>query len=531
MKKIIYSLPLLLALGACSSEEGLTPEVPSTGGEGNYYLTMNLAVPTDMKSTRSTTENNGSSSDRLLGGTDAENEVTSLDLYIIDSDTKAVLKAYKGVKNNVDGNTLSTPTDPNENKDATYNVSIQLSTSPTDEVSAFATAVATHNISLIVVCNPEQFGSPAISNFEEKFNGTITDFGEDGKTMPMASIAHTTPITAFKQKSTVSDVRAMFTADNGNFYYDLTPESGTSNNANAIDVERAVARLDLAVADTYKLMDGVGGPESGIELSMYSVTPFNVNNKSYVFRHTAAGDDAAANTAAALFGNEKGNSGYTWVADPSWTFETSAFTKDVNTYLTVNKLDYSKKPYGVTSPIAESEKTITEITSRTPDETTSTTYYPWCYVSENTIPSVSLMESDLEKNATGVLFKFQIKNKSKNGVITKTTPDSELPKYVTVEKTGDEISALYITLPQSGKTEKFEPDTDGNIFLTYCGFITHNQGSNSIAAMNYGVVRNNVYQMKVNKIENLPAPDDAKYYLKLDINVLKWNRRTVGFDF
>lgn len=528
MKKIIYSLPLLLALGACSSEEGLTPEVPSTGGEGNYYLTMNLAVPTDMKSTRSTTENNGSSSDGLLGGTDAENEVTALDLYIIDSDTKGVLKAYKGVKDGDNGNTLSAPTTPNSNKDKTYNVSIQLSTS--DEVDAFATAVATHNISLIVVCNPEQFGSPELSNLDVKFDGTITDFGTAGKTMPMASVAHTTPITEFKEISTVSGVRALFTADNGNFYYDLTPDSGTTNNANAIDVERAVARLDLAVADTYKLMDGVDGPESGIELSMYSVTPFNVNNKSYVFRHTAAGNDAAANTAAALFGSEKGNSGYTWVADPSWTFGTSDFTKDVN-YLTVNTLDYSDKPYVVTSPIADSEKTITEIKTRTPDTYDGTSYYPWCYVSENTIPSVSLMETDLEKNATGVLFKFQIKNKSKNGVITKTTPDSELPKYVTVEKTGDEISALYITLPQSGKTEKFEPDTDGNIFLTYCGFITHNQGSNSIAAMNYGVVRNNVYQMKVNKIENLPAPDDAQYYLKLDINVLKWNRRTVGFDF
>ena len=50
--------------------------------------------------------------------------------------------------------------------------------------------------------------------------------------------------------------------------------------------------------------------------------------------------------------------------------------------------------------------------------------------------------------------------------------------------------------------------------------------------MYYGIVRNNVYQISINEIKNLPDPNDAlTMYLQLSVKVKDWVKRKNGFNF
>ncbi|MCH5231346.1 MAG: fimbria major subunit [Muribaculaceae bacterium] len=520
MKKLIYTLPLLLALGACSNDDVTAPDPTPTPQSEGYYLTMNLTVPVDMKSTKSTTVSGGGSSDGTLEGVENEWTIETVDLYLLKSGDKSVLKSYKGITNA--GDNKVEKKDAASGMDATYHVEYKL-----DDVDAFATAVAGNTICMVVICNPDQYASGLdLSSMDQKFTGIIQEFGTDrkGKKMPMGSIAYSSDIEDFKDITGEDPekklgVRSKFAPEKGKLVYNL------SKGGNAVSVERAYARLDLAIADKYDLYDGIQSDEnkSGIQLAMYSAQVINANTKtgtegSYVLRHRNEGTLTSAGSTIKPFGNEGHGSDnvYTWVADGTWSGN-------------------SKNAALLSNGTADE---ITTIKTYATNEYQNTTYYSWCYVPENTIPSTDLMSPDnLKTNATGVTFNFEILQKdSESEVVTYETPADKLPTYVQADYENGKITHLYITLPKTGKTQTFEPIAEegankGKIFLTYTGFITHNQESNGIAPMHYGVVRNNVYQMKVNKIENLPNGTDAEYYLQLDINVLQWNRRVVGFDF
>lgn len=511
MKKIIYSLPLLLALGACSSEEGLTPEVPSTGGEGNYYLTMNLAVPTDLVSpTRAIDENT------QLPGSPNEEAITKLDLYLLDADSEsghtkdAILWSKTGITTGITGD------NSNDNYDKNYNVKIELDSSDLQGMAD----VAGHNISIFIVCNPDQYADNdiATNGLEAKFKPTILTYGNNGQIMPMTNSAYSYIIEDFKGVSGETGVRSKFTAEGNDLIFNLTPTVNTEKKS--IDVERALARLDFAANTTgetgwnYPLYDGNVDNGSALTLQLYSITPFNVNTTSYVVRHGATNGTNAANNDVKVFGD--GTDG--WVADPTWKYGTNAWTKDFVTNVPTYPL-VTTKPYTLASFAGETKM------SEWNASPANTNYKEWCYISENTIPSNDLMNKEgddatLPVNATGVIFRFKVLGTDNNPIVPSQT--TNLPSNVQVNG-----NKMIITLPKDGTTEEFTA-VDGAFYVEYCGFINHNATENP---MEYSVVRNTVYQMKVNKIEHLPNPDDVTYYLTLDINVLYWNKKTVGFDF
>ena len=544
MKKIIYSLPLLLALGACSSEEGLTPEVPSTPeGNSGYYLTMKFDVPTELAGTRA---------GETLGGEDNEWKLTSIDLYLLDNEATGkynVLWKKEGIA------VTNSPTNPTGTGvvNKKYNVKTQLSiTTGNDELAALG-ELKGHDVTVLVVCNPDQYNGYTKFNKGENVVGktyslpltvedgtptaAILDFGTGtgGQEMPMSNHNASAVITAFKGlqgtgEALTAEIRNLFTIENGDYIYNLT--SGTDNE---IAVERAVARLDLSPNTTegnfkgtfkYDLNDGTYG-DSGINLELYSVQPFNVNNTSYIVRHgSETGDAEAAKSALTLWG--AGDANANWIGDPNWgEFSTSSYFTE-STRPVYNQLSKNGNIFSIPTGDNTNDPTIVSSTFTSSRHQTGD-YYNWCYVTENTLPSITAMASDgLELNATGVLFKFQVLD-TEGHAITTTTESTKFPTGVAKTSEGK----LVVVLQRTGKKMEIAPEGN-DYFMAYPGYITHNPKDSSASTlnpMNYGVVRNTVYQLKVNSISTLPDPEDPDYYLTLDINVLNWKSKQVGFEF
>lgn len=505
MKKLIYTLPLLLALGACSNEEAVNQE-PVQPTEGGYYLSMNFSLPTDL-TTRDPHDTPG------IGD---EAKLTNVDLYLIDADGADSNTKHEVLwsKTNI---TAGDGTTGSGEIDKVYSLKISLSsTGDNNEVDKLANLVG-HNVTILLVCNTNKYtGYSAVEEnsvfSNSKFTASVAEVS-GGLELPMASYELPTAITDFKNinetdaaKKKVA-VRGLFKADGADLIYALTTST------TPIKVERAVARLDLKANGTswdYDLYDGAVENGSTIKLRLSTVTPFNLNtgdNNSYVVRQGATAGTDASNDVALLSG--------TWVADPSWSYE-SGWAK---AQPAGNQLQTSEPPYTVATG-ATNTKNVTALASN-PDDGK---FYPWLYIPENTVPKADWMdqanhEEDFNKYTTGVLFKFQVLDKSGSNVVTTSTASTDLPDGVTIKD-----GKLIVTLAKSGKTETFEPDgTD--FYIPYCGFIKHG------APMTYGIVRNTIYQLSVNKIESLPNATVAPYYLTLDINVLKWSSVPNAFEF
>lgn len=510
MKKLIYTLGLGLlgctmgvSLQSCSNDDLNAPATPAEPQEEGYFLTMDLKVPTGALGTRAS----------ALEGTEAEKTVSSIDLYFLDDATGKVILAKTGVS----GFTATEPNQTTSNKDKTYKLHYDV----TNELESL-TALCNHDVRILVVCNASEAGVSYTLNTttandpkEVTFTASSSDFmnnGTKGRPMLMCSASQSNKITVFKDiDATVPDVRTVFNdGENSEKTIDL----------GSIDVERAMARFDLRdrpSGNNFKYQLGEDEEyKSEVYLKLYSVQLFNGNNSSYLVRQkTSGGTDEAASGARVLFGTDED-----WIADPTWTDGPASYGKSSNNFF--NKLSDIKANSSVTNAPVLVADIISPATSRKIDNTSG---YGWCYVPENTIPSTNLMKdgANREANATGVVCKFVILNKGGNEPLTasNTAPDE-------IKIDGEGNAFIYLS---NGKWQKAE--TDGtNYFLTYYGFITHNEVTASEAKMKYGVVRNNVYQFYVTSVKKLPNANEAEeYFLDLTIDVLKWQLRDVKFDF
>ena len=520
MKKLLYSLPLLLALSACSSEEVTAPEVNQPAGTDGYYLTLNLNVPSDLLSSRA---------GETLDGVATEEAIEYLDLYLVDATSYEVLWSKTEI-------TSLSEAAVNNTYDKSYKLELDVKGDLVNLHNLFG-----HNISVVAVCNLygkyTAFNATTSKLIDGKFPnadfiGDYLNSGIEGKTMPMASDVASSAISTFSSPSSATTPEAKKAAVSDKF---TTETSGTTLkrvlNLGNITVERGVARLDVKDAEAGTGSTKVAGEDwtykigkSDVKIKMYSIYPFNINNTdSYIIRHRAQGDANKATAAANLFSA----SATEWVVDGSWTFGTGEYTKG-----TTFTNPYSNAETAAGTLISDLVKTDAGF-----KRTLANGYYPWWYVTENTMPSTDVMTlknvtndgEDLTKYATGVCFKFQIMGTNAQGqpeaLTTSNKSSLTLPAEIYVPESGDDI---YIVMSETDKYMKVTPE-NGNYMLNYYGFITHDKNSENLE---YGVVRNNAYQMSVKTIDKLPKEDgDVIYYLELTINVLKWIPNQVDFEF
>lgn len=568
MKKLIYTLPLILGLGACSSNDidEPAPEKPSVTEkyESTYYFAFDVNMPTEL-STRGTTNPTGNgSSDGEVDATLKENKLNSATIYLVDADYKvyAVFTTEGKQSYNTD---IVESNDPSSSS-TPHKVYVQANINQLVSIKQ-----QNKDISMIMVGNEGTSGAsgltyPAITTetTADNFKGTTfsTEIGSGvlsafatntGNVMPLVSTS-AVPLEAFNNITGASEDELKAKIRNL-FVYQPTYKGTDSDIKGAvegntfntyqlsIELERAVARVDYADRST-SARNGLGEFQykvGTVIIELDNVCPFNVPGTSYLFRHTAAGTNEKANAVATLFGNENGGTSgsYNWVISHYWGFSDNAYTfKTGSTYqnpLISGTSRVVPTSGAVTLSSLKSNSSFYTANAATPG------YIPCFYVAENTIPSISDMTTtNLEKYATGVAFTFKVMKDATNA-LTSEDLEANYPLGVSKSTTNNTTGAITITMPD-GKWIDVVPSSDKCYRITYYGFLNHNNGSTSngagiestdgLSAMQFGVVRNNAYQCSIAKIDNLPDPKNPKsLYLELNVTVKKWVKRTNNFEF
>ena len=524
-----------MVVSGCVNET-FSDEKPSKTPDAEYFMSLSVSVPTE--ATRSNTLANGESSDDRLAGTANETTVKSATIYFCVGDkVKAEIEVnqYIQTPNSTGNTTLWTKI---------ADLSVFKDLAGEEEVGIFIVGNASESSlshDFGTATGKENDANKAKITFAGADSAPIEDFGTDGKIMPLSSAKKFTTdkfkeVPAYDETDPtayVEAIKGIFSrATVTNKWWDVNQES------TAIQLERAVARIDFKDKDnraageeawTYKV-----DSTTDLNIKLYSLQLFNINKNSYLFRHSSAGStsNADATEGPALFDVERGNSGYTWVASHDWTSSNEGFEKDSDFYntLTLDETDFNIDGEDTTITIAE----LTETENNQPKRALQDNYYPWCYVSENTLPSVELMTGEEAwKYATGIAFSFTLLDK--NGkVLTKTTKAEDYPSCITASTRTE--GAITI-MDKDANWIDVEPDTNtGEFYITYLAYIVHNDSYSGMTApkipMFYGVVRNNAYQLKVKSVEGLPrANDPESYYLSLQIKVLAWAKRDINVSF
>ena len=497
MKKLIYALPLVLALGACSNEESVTAPVETE--DSGIYLTLTASLP----GTRSTTGVDGASSDLTLEGTAAENELKKVSVFFFKEGTSAT-DLSNALTGSVDfeGSTQIVVGDGN--------VTLKKSIS-TDDLGK----LVGEKLHIYVVGNPATIASlsltdPSAASFTAANVGVnpflaFNNGNTVGQTMPFVNHAdYTVDLKA------IDNIYAVLKEVSGEQIFDISNGSGDyTTGGGVLSLERALARIDFvpnAAGDKYDLTNDLDNHK--LELTKLQLVNL-YNGSTYLFRHTLEGTTASAygssGKSITLFGAEGAISGgYNWVAGPEWNTGTSASNSSLTNKITKSSSGKTFEIVGTNDGIALSDL---KVDGRKYDS--SAAIYSLGYVLENTIPTTELMNNTNRwEHATGIAFTFKVCDNSGNALT--------------------QNGNLRIRM-QSGSYQDIEWNEDG-YYLTYFGFIQHNGTSG--APMEYAIVRNNVYQLSIGTISTLPDPTQiSTMYLQLNVKVLPWVLRKNEFSW
>lgn len=594
---LLFSLNVLSGCSDWINEPTVPEEKEISTG---YYLSLTVLTP-NQKSSRSTTTTGGNASDNpqndskndRLPGTDLENQISSATIYLVDATENS--ETFNHILFEVEAEEIERTASEThliaEIKDIKQITALSGKTLKVFVVGNVKESNLSHNFSLTTGTSNTENVIDAIFSIPDlnSTNSPIGYFGKEGRVLPLVNSSDDITLTIPKGSSDtdiLKNVVGMFTPKPNNEAWLVV---SSFNSDKALNLERAVARLEYQDAirtsgtlPNIKNVYPVTSTEDAL-LELYTLQPFNINQNSNLFRHTAQGDLSAATEAHELLKVERGSvdGQYNWISGPSndwgYTEATHSYAKSKNFYnaLSLNSTDEEYRYYEIKNGSAKSTQGMVYIDEIENVFNSSSTdndgYHPFYYVSENTLPSIDLMKDVNDAGnlvaaayATGVAFTFKVLGKDNKPLVYEDTPggnDSKYPSCVTNSTTNsDKISNKWITITdKSGnwidvsptKVTETVPDPDSSeegatkqvekiyYLITYIGCIVHNDGGNGIKAegkdippMYYGVVRNNTYQLSVKSVSSLPNPNDPKtLYLKIDIKVLPWTVRNNDIEF
>lgn len=587
MRGMLGGLMILGAsmLTACSSDDINDPAKIKPGSDPDYYIHLQIEFPKD-GNTRSTTTDGGTSADMQLDAFDKENGISKITLYFFDATgTTSATNGQLICSFSTSGNPALDVTQGSDK--VSYTLVQQVSY---DDLRAMfgkynhIYAIANIDGPTVTVNAPGATGVTTESSFLSDNKVTVADITSASlarsfatgynNNLPMANYScYNLDLTSFKDKinanstngEVINAVTSLFTGTygDGRLWDASTYAKSDNGNVDALRLERMVARIDYKdgastsiAPNTYKLanhsMEIVSGSTKSNEdvyLCVQSLQLFNVNKSSYYFRHTATGTnsgvtyDATNGFPVSPFGVEKGSdaSAYNWVADPSWVTKYNITPADNSLALASSNSLFFNQPTedseGVWSITGNTSRTATttfadwiENASDADKTTIGSGYAPWYYLPENTVPSTSKMTTHF---CTGIAFHVLVMKKSDDTYVPVTKTDA--PELRINRNDG------YYQEPEwkDGEAGSYP----AGYYLTYKYLIPHNISTNtdastdgsvdgntglwtSVGPMQYAVVRNNVYQLCLTGIENLPnyhEPDNV--ILSIDLRVMDWNAR------
>ncbi len=545
LMKFMMLPALLLAASACSSNDD--PVVDNgTTSEGDVYMTFTLVNTSDGASRSGTdsTDNDdyGSSTDGVEIGTDAENTITSVQIFLVQDNVAFATST---------GINFSSSTDKQSYSATFKNSDLQ--------------GKAGQTVDVMVYCNF------AVSTTTETNNGVTTVTGYDVNQVNEGQSWGSTNISeATAGKFQMSNAT---TAYSSTLPSDLTKYMTSSNpwDLGTIKVERAAARIDIKQyndKNEYALSDVDNGT---VTITLQKFALINMNPKWYAFRRVSS-EVPATTSSTTICGVETTNN---WVVDWDWTAKAAWAADPTQTLPTF--------VYPLATPstwvwTAFSELTRDDNNSTWNEENSKGDYKVWRYLNENTIPGI-----DAQKQAisTGVVFKGQLtatnedistamaagktlyvfQNKlygawenvvacAENNAALQVAVDNSCTKEV------DDVTQEVTYTVNNEKAAEYgftgySPDTDGNYYVYYYYWNRHNDNGKAaeMGTMEFAVVRNNVYKLCVTAINKYghptpgtddPDPDpedpddpdeDSEVYFQVSLKVMPWVVRINNIDF
>jgi len=478
-RHILTSMLAATALASCSDD---SPVSPAAAPDAEVYFSIDLSLPSTSEGSRSSTKDDGTSSDGTLAASAEECAIKSMVLVFTSADDNSTL-LYTLIGES------SIKADASDNTRYTASTSLKLST--------VTEAIAGKTVNLYVLANPlpGPFGDLIGGSFSPKdaaYTVATLDAVQLKKlgALPMSNAERYTldglTDTELAKHLTTSDPLIL------NDYCSLTTDNSQLTTPSPVLLERCVARVDYKDRDRTDGTDAHTYPlgKSGYTVKVESMQLINISKSMYCLRHTSA-DGKDDNTV--LFGIEKKASGF--------VMDTDAAIKRTGNGTDIDFLN------------SEELKLTTDNSPLTTDN-----YFLWKYIPENTLPSV---ESQIQGYTTGVKFHARITGAPEGVNLDGTDP-------ITINYRGETV-----TIEHSAASG----NNPAGYYLDYYYFIQHNgNGLDGVmGVMEYGIVRNNVYRLSLLSIDGLPRPygpeePDEDPRLTLKVRVKKWGYHKIVFD-
>lgn len=468
IKLLFLTMSLCLGFASCTSDE----QDLNTGAKDGAYLDIRVSVPSSGSVTKSSTNDDGTSTDGTQNATNAESKVSTLVVTAVGEDG-SIKGAYDIAVLNIvaGGNQVTYETGSFQAEG--------LAVGDTYKIYVFAnTTVA--NLSLVVGDSFDLNKAYAATDLA----GALTYISTDNKFL----MTNAEPV--------VDQLIPTTAADKG------TPL------AISIKVERTAARFDYkkaaaatsvapgtssAMGNDKYLLDGTEADGVAVQLTGYAL--MNVSKSFYYYKRVSAD---GTNTAATVGGSETSTN---YVVSTNYAYKTNvpANIAAVNNYFfRVIGVPATGVAYQVMGGAADYERLT--------------------YCTENTIPGI---DNQLNAFTTAVVFKGEL------SFIGTTAPAFGAKIYIYDNKYYKNWASLYSYLSaysdlsvteddnnvatlQNRGIKRYTPDSEGKYFAYYVYWNRHNDnGKNTeMGPMEFAVVRNNLYKLMINSIAKFGHPTD-----------------------
>lgn len=590
LKDIIKGFWLLLAavaLPSCSEEVETPTEGDNAPQEPEYYLSLKVNFNED-NNTRGATENNGNTStDGENKGAGNESTLTSAHLFFFDAtgdddniDSNPYVVQYFAHNLTIEPNSgtyslIAKLEDWDLVRLAGKKLHLYV-------IGNMAVNIDYNNY--------KTEGAFLANTFTETtLGGTYARaFGEgiEGQSVPLNNydiyIIDLSNITGSNDKEIKDLFKVLFTGtytpsggEPGKLWYSSSENEIRDSGGNLLykgsgnlKLQRAVARVDYKAGEPgniYPLNNGLNtntkDEDKQTYLKIQSLKLFNVGKEAYLYRHTAAGTQKAAGDTRSYFGDENGGVAdkYNWIVTPDWNSKKGVslgndLNGNENIVLPQGTDLYFNQPivtggkeknedgefiYDWSVPGTEGYTTTAALdnwmTKNGQDGTDlASGYTPWYYVMENTVPKTEMMTLPF---CTGIAFRMVVWDKVKDEPLMKLDDGSSL--VITMGNGAGDKTGYYqeIEWSEEIKDDKNNVIEPAGYYLTYKYLIEHNNvktgnvngnsgNKSELAPMQIGIVRNNIYQIKVNSISSLPDPHEPdNITLSVEVKIWPWDKR------
>lgn len=582
---IASALVMISALQACVSDKLTEPNPSDSDNSPQFYFALTLSTP-EANSSRSETEEDGGSSDGNQEGIQKENKISYAYIYFFDKASKNHLATFtveEGKPKHIYNNTYSLYAKVEiadlrkllRSKEA----NVYVIANATRTVTSYATEddFQDAKFSITSINETDSYSRPFSMEGENSMYCPMSNL--DYFTVDLSRVNITENATdAEVANAALKYFNENYQDDDGNKgnLWNISKTKGT------LLLERSIARIDYIKhpssdskytldddgAPIFHLAKAVGPNGEKVYLKLKGMQLFNVSKEAFTFRHTSAGTLISGlkegETKGSIFNHENANSNhgtttpegeddptdrtsYRWIYDTDWKNKIKDNVESGD--LTIKNLDVnyflnqSMTGLDEDGNVEVTSWGITEETGKTPNgyiayidllqneflALRNNGYIPWHYVMENTLPSTEIMGIPF---STGVAFYME--------VILKDNENSDIDVKGVYDPT---TNRLRITMTEAaGDLKDYYQDPEwitegegGYYRLTYRYLIEHNNekegtvsgGSgnkgDNLAPMQIGIVRNNIYQLAINSISNLPQPHEPDNgYISVSVNILSW---------